>query len=195
MIRLPPRSTRTDTLFPYTTLFRSVGQLRRLAQQVAVVRREALRPVEEGVDAGALQHRQALHRGLEDRLEVVEVLRELVEAEVLRNAVQAPGLGPQLEGAEQDLAGVLFVVDGLVGDPHDRQLAREAGNLLGDDVEVLAGLQRHAHAGQEAQLAPPHAGAVHDIVPRDGRSEAHPSQLQSLMRLSYAIICLTKKNT
>src|SRR3546814_19966319 len=25
MIRLPPRSTRTDTLFPYTTLFRSVG--------------------------------------------------------------------------------------------------------------------------------------------------------------------------
>src|SRR3546814_10030402 len=25
MIRLPPRSTRTDTLFPYTTLFRSRG--------------------------------------------------------------------------------------------------------------------------------------------------------------------------
>src|SRR3546814_5205104 len=25
MIRLPPRSTRTDTLFPYTTLFRSLG--------------------------------------------------------------------------------------------------------------------------------------------------------------------------
>src|SRR3546814_1494337 len=28
MIRLPPRSTRTDTLFPYTTLFRSVGKPR-----------------------------------------------------------------------------------------------------------------------------------------------------------------------
>src|SRR3546814_3852144 len=27
MIRLPPRSTRTDTLFPYTTLFRSLGEL------------------------------------------------------------------------------------------------------------------------------------------------------------------------
>src|SRR3546814_18944617 len=26
MIRRPPRSTRTDTLFPYTTLFRSVSQ-------------------------------------------------------------------------------------------------------------------------------------------------------------------------
>src|SRR3546814_14785262 len=28
MIRLPPRSTRTDTLFPYTTLFRSCGAAR-----------------------------------------------------------------------------------------------------------------------------------------------------------------------
>src|SRR3546814_17449883 len=27
MIRRPPRSTRTDTLFPYTTLFRSIGDL------------------------------------------------------------------------------------------------------------------------------------------------------------------------
>src|SRR3546814_10820806 len=27
MIRRPPRSTRTDTLFPYTTLFRSVNSL------------------------------------------------------------------------------------------------------------------------------------------------------------------------
>src|SRR3546814_18393796 len=26
MIRRPPRSTRTDTLFPYTTLFRSAGK-------------------------------------------------------------------------------------------------------------------------------------------------------------------------
>src|SRR3546814_20514845 len=28
MILLPPRSNRTDTLFPYTTLFRSVDQVR-----------------------------------------------------------------------------------------------------------------------------------------------------------------------
>src|SRR3546814_16589437 len=32
MIRLPPRSTRTDTLFPYTTLFRSIHRLTRLGQ-------------------------------------------------------------------------------------------------------------------------------------------------------------------
>src|SRR3546814_14694072 len=42
MIRRPPRSTRTDTLFPYTTLFRSLGmahripeRLDRMARQVA----------------------------------------------------------------------------------------------------------------------------------------------------------------
>src|SRR3546814_19504583 len=29
MIRRPPRSTRTDTLFPYTTLFRSIGPMLR----------------------------------------------------------------------------------------------------------------------------------------------------------------------
>src|SRR3546814_12933446 len=37
MIRRPPGSTRTDTLFPYTSLFRSVEQrdrLRRLAKQL-----------------------------------------------------------------------------------------------------------------------------------------------------------------
>src|SRR3546814_14838328 len=33
MIRLPPRSTRTDTLFPYTTLFRSVPSSGRRARQ------------------------------------------------------------------------------------------------------------------------------------------------------------------
>src|SRR3546814_11088464 len=31
MIRRPPRATRTDTLFPYTTLFRSVHEIRTTA--------------------------------------------------------------------------------------------------------------------------------------------------------------------
>src|SRR3546814_13337271 len=34
MIRRPPRSTRTDTLFPYTTLFRSLSPLRRSPGQL-----------------------------------------------------------------------------------------------------------------------------------------------------------------
>src|SRR3546814_3143445 len=33
MIRRPPRSTRTDTLFPYTTLFRSTGREVRVDQR------------------------------------------------------------------------------------------------------------------------------------------------------------------
>src|SRR3546814_13965441 len=44
MIRRPPRSTRTDTLFPYTTLFRSLQILRRTdafsRQGVGVERRD-----------------------------------------------------------------------------------------------------------------------------------------------------------
>src|SRR3546814_6788324 len=34
MIRRPPRSTRTDTLFPYTTLFRSIHNLRRIPMRL-----------------------------------------------------------------------------------------------------------------------------------------------------------------
>src|SRR3546814_13247517 len=37
MIRRPPRSTRTDTLFPYTTLFRSTRDQHSIAQSVSVV--------------------------------------------------------------------------------------------------------------------------------------------------------------
>src|SRR3546814_2112952 len=40
MIRRPPRSTRTDTLFPYTTLFRSARAAAALAQCGAVAERQ-----------------------------------------------------------------------------------------------------------------------------------------------------------
>src|SRR3546814_1980428 len=38
MIRRPPRSTRTDTLFPYTTLFRSRAGEHRFGREAAVLR-------------------------------------------------------------------------------------------------------------------------------------------------------------
>src|SRR3546814_4737537 len=41
MIRRPPRSTRTDTLFPYTTLFRSVRRVELLPVVLLVRRRGA----------------------------------------------------------------------------------------------------------------------------------------------------------
>src|SRR3546814_3103800 len=40
MIRRPPRSTRTDTLFPYTTLFRSVPRRGRRQRQRAAAERQ-----------------------------------------------------------------------------------------------------------------------------------------------------------
>src|SRR3546814_11194990 len=47
MIRRPPRSTRTDTLFPYTTLFRSRSVLKMGGACARVVRQS------RGLDAGA----------------------------------------------------------------------------------------------------------------------------------------------
>src|SRR3546814_13016282 len=48
MIRRPPRSTRTDTLFPYTTLFRSVG----VAAHIRAHRIIHPRPLQRGVGKG-----------------------------------------------------------------------------------------------------------------------------------------------
>src|SRR3546814_9702759 len=92
MIRRPPRSTRTDTLFPYTTLFRSAG------------------------------------------------LRNPGRADVwhaTRRAAQAADASP---------------------------------------------CARHRPAAQPEQAAD-----------RRDRSEEHTSELQSLMRISYAVFCLKKK--
>src|SRR3546814_13732168 len=47
MIRRPPRSTRTDTLFPYTTLFRSLGGQFRQVQTgfpIGLLQRQRRRP-------------------------------------------------------------------------------------------------------------------------------------------------------
>src|SRR3546814_3884889 len=96
MIRRPPRSTRTDTLFPYTTLFRS-------------------------------DHDPGL------------VGRPLDAADQLR-----PDLGgPDAQPVDADLAGA------------------------GDRLPLFGG--------------------------GDPRSEEHTSELQSLMRISYAVFCLKKK--
>src|SRR3546814_2962957 len=43
---------------------------------------------------------------------------------------------------------------------------------------------------RDAAIDPPRATGGHD----DRRSEEHTSELQSLMRISYAVFCLKKKN-
>src|SRR3546814_5733838 len=70
MIRRPPRSTRTDTLFPYTTLFRSRALSRRYApcEHQAVASRRSDRAIRDAacVRSGCLRlHIAAVthHRG------------------------------------------------------------------------------------------------------------------------------------
>src|SRR3546814_14788428 len=55
MVRRPPRSTRTDTLFPYTTLFRSVGEESAMNIATTVTSRSVLeRWVEAVRQAGSI---------------------------------------------------------------------------------------------------------------------------------------------
>src|SRR3546814_2020048 len=112
MIRRPPRSTRTDTLFPYTTLFRSGDRV----HQVGLAKADA-----------AVQEQRIVGHGL--------------------RLGDAPGGGKG-------------------------KLVR-----LADD-EILKGEARVERRADVVAL----------------RSEEHTSELQSLMRISYAVFCLKKKN-
>src|SRR3546814_3805245 len=55
MIRRPPRSTRTDTLFPYTTLFRSCILTLTIIHSSRTT--DGFRPIRIVVDGGTLQAR------------------------------------------------------------------------------------------------------------------------------------------
>src|SRR3546814_4172753 len=117
MIRRPPRSTRTDTLFPSTALFRS------LDRHAFLLGDEGLEPVvDEGVELALL-------------------------------AVQGRDLFAR------------------------RQLRQRL-----DDAFHPARL--HVFAG-----------AMHGQQQQQARSEEHTSELQSLMRISYAVFCLKTTNT
>src|SRR3546814_15702233 len=90
MIRRPPRSTRTDTLFPYTTLFRSGGadpedQLAQLPQ--AAERQFEPDREEQQDDAELAEQRDILGRPDRDMLEPRILARE--RAEPLRADAQA----------------------------------------------------------------------------------------------------------
>src|SRR3546814_1996053 len=140
MIRRPPRSTRTDTLFPYTTLFRS-------RQQVA------------GREGAAFP----------DLTGVVRRDGHVVDRHRLGHAVA--------EGAVVAVGGVAGrgALEGFAVDREGQVL--RSGNL-GRRERDLDGRRVHAVAGAVQQP----------------RSEAHTSELQSLMRNSYAVFCLQNTN-
>src|SRR3546814_3368738 len=74
--------------------------------------------------------------------------------------------------------------------------ARPAGGalvlLLADEGALRSG-QAHRHLPRRLWLR----ALLHRILPRArfARSEEHTSELQSLMRISYAVFCLKKKKT
>src|SRR3546814_10062123 len=81
MIRRPPRSTRTDTLFPYTTLFRSDGIERRCAQPQEQPGGQARRPVRVGLRLVAVGDRHVVDMRTENRLRRMTGTALLIEDE------------------------------------------------------------------------------------------------------------------
>src|SRR3546814_3163775 len=145
MILRPPRSTRTDTLFPYTTLFRSL-----------------------------------LHTAVEGRLdreiEAIEVVErakaDLPEQAGAQRRRRLPGIRRGRCGRGESAVGEA----GALG---ERSIAQRCIDdaCLGEQSQVAVDQLRQRLAAAEQV-----------------RSEEHTSALQSLMRISYAVFCLKKKN-
>src|SRR3546814_7138921 len=124
MIRRPPRSTRTDTLFPYTTLFRSV---KAAEEQFAALKKSERERLETEAELREPQHQIGLFKGNYDEIW----------------AESCPACGCR---------------------------AFMAGEQTGEDISE--GRDEHA---------------IWEIV---ARSEEHTSELQSLLRITYAVFCL-----
>src|SRR3546814_4710979 len=160
MFRRPPRSTRTDTLFPYTTLFRSTSlgsvSLKLLAKTETVIRQRVERL------GGHLNHVWICDH---DEAALTNLLADSSEADlVLIMAASATADREDVVPAAIRQAGGRVERVGMPVDP---------GNLL-----CLGWLRRRAVIGLPGCAR---------------RSEEHTSELQSLMRISYAVFCLKKK--
>src|SRR3546814_9252306 len=94
----------------------------------------------------------------------------------------------------------------IIGDGIDAEIAAHAraGEAFLDRVPAADAdhqERKHGHIGpapaddEYADDEDRDAPARHRAVEPAGRSEEHTSELQSLMRISYAVFCLKKKNT
>src|SRR3546814_14494589 len=89
MIRRPPISTRTDTLFPYTTLFRSwieVADLLRIHPELAAARRDFLVVADVAAhELSAVEHEGEIRRRvLPHRAEVMATVAGIAVEEIGR---------------------------------------------------------------------------------------------------------------
>src|SRR3546814_6122924 len=158
MIRRPPRSTRTDTLFPYTTLFRS-----RFSGRVVAITGAA------GNLGRAVAGRFAREGG------------SLVLLDV--DAGRVASLAKELPGTHRGLG-----VD-LLDTAATRAVIRQAGRI--DVACALAGGFAMGPTVHETDAAIWERMQQLNVTTLEiGR--AH-SELQSLMRNSYAVFCLKKK--
>src|SRR3546814_10539075 len=66
---------------------------------------------------------------------------------------------------------------------------QSSGAMPGMDHGAMAGMQSGSMAGMDMS-----GMDMGDMSMRDFRSEEHTSELQSLMRISYAVFCLKKNN-
>src|SRR3546814_10694671 len=107
MIRLPPRSTRTDTLFPYTTRFRSrirhhprttcLDQGRRLRARAAQSARDAAHAGDGRGSACLPDHRVAASRSEEHTSELQSLMRISYAVFCLNKKKQTYKSEPSLE--------------------------------------------------------------------------------------------------
>src|SRR3546814_5662815 len=135
MIRRPPRSTRTGTLFPYTTLFRS--QCRRIRERGSA----------HGLFAANVE-------------------------------------GDKFYAAAFSLVTACFLTRRVMSE----YLAVDMRSAPGKDE-----WESYAVGLLLAAIRPMTAPLVCGGFELPGRSEEHTSELQSLMRTSYAVFCLKKK--
>src|SRR3546814_7509581 len=89
-----------------------------------------------------------------------------------------------------------FLLDRKLDD-HDRVLGGQADDRDDANVEIDVGGQSPHHRKEDGAKYAERYNQKHGN--RDGpalvRSEEHTSELQSLMRISYAVFCLKKKKT
>src|SRR3546814_2316656 len=106
MIRRPPRSTRTDTLFPYTTLFRSETAERRRGERLATGFRQLEREVELGgiLFGAAVEQRQpavAMAEKTQYRCHAVEIGLQKCGAFWIQRAQETPQHGDLTQQREK----------------------------------------------------------------------------------------------
>src|SRR3546814_18505320 len=105
MIRRPPRSTRTDTLFPYTTLFRSFVGTKRAARETIEeeARRCGMPYVNQRWLGGTLTNFKTVHAALK-RLIAME--QQVEDGSIVRlNKTEQPTYTRQIEKLPKPMLG------------------------------------------------------------------------------------------